>query len=122
MQYANLNDQQHVRAININLLRHLQGGHKAFAKKLDGAVNWSYLSKMCLGIMPIEDFVARQVEQRLDIAVGWLDRKMDTVLSATNDDWLLISKIVALPAEPKTIATLILNYATKSVGDRRIFA
>ncbi len=113
MKNTNLNNIQRVRAENISLLRHLNGGHEPLAKKLNGIVNWNYLSKMCLGDMPVEDSVARQSEQRLNQPAGWLDRQIRPILNATDEDWLLISQILALPPEAKSIARLIAAYAAK---------
>jgi hypothetical protein len=65
---------QSVRSRNLDLLRWLYGTHKAMSKKLSRIANPAYLSEMATNKRQIGNGTAREIEETLDLPVGWMDR------------------------------------------------
>ncbi len=89
------------RSRNMDLIRWLNGGHKATAKKLSSLTNASYVSKMATGDMKINDYVARKIESRFELPHGWMDRENVTLLHLPNSDFELHQRIAMLPEAAK---------------------
>ena len=86
-------------AININFLRWKYKTHEALTEKLQGIVNWNDLSKFALGDKPIPKSVAKEIESRLGLPEGWLERENLALITLPNKDHALVTNL--LSAKPK---------------------
>jgi hypothetical protein len=95
-------------ALNLDYLRWKYGTHEALSKKLEGVLNWNDLSKYSLGDKPIPKSRARAIESRLSLPNGWLDRENISLTTLTEDDYLLVTKLLLTsPKIKQSIGSLL---------------
>lgn len=109
-------DLKAIRAFNLDLLRHLHGGHKRVAKMLEGVANWKYLSDYATASKPISDYTARAIENRLQLPPHWLDRDNATVLKSFADEFDTFALIVHAPTHIRGAIRTLLKHANASVA------
>ena len=84
------------RSVNLDLIRWMNGGHKATSKKLASLTNSNYVSKMATGDMKIGDYEARRIENAFELPMGWVDRENVSMLRMSATDFELQRVVVAL--------------------------
>ena len=93
-----------IRAKNLNLIRHMHGGHKHTVKLLGSLVsNECNLSNLALGKKPISDNLAESIEKKLSLPSGWMSR--DNLLftkQVSPIDYEIIKVISAFSEEAKS--------------------
>src|SRR5438445_8833772 len=109
-------DLKTTRAFNFHLLRQLQGGHKALAKKLDGIANWKYVSDFALGTRAISDYAARAIENRLNLTKGWLDRDNAGFLKSTTDEFEIFSLVRRTTPEIRAAMRTLLQHGIGNIA------
>lgn len=91
----NVDEKMHRRRRNLALLKTQWGDEwQSLAKKL--GVSPSQLSQIQSGHRPFSERTARQFEQKLALAIGWLDleKPQGTGSTSQNDDGALLEHIV----------------------------
>lgn len=104
------------RSENLDLIRHLNSGHKPTAKKLAGITNENYISQMATGEKEISDGDARRIENVLVLPDGWIDRDNIAMLGMGKLDFELYSRLRGESEEAKAglLAFLSLTATPKS--------
>ena len=103
------------RSNNLDLLRHIQGGHTPLAKRLKSTTNSAYLSRMATGRRAISNTQAKQIEELLEPPKGWMDRKhaaMHQMSPLQYDLWL---EVASLSEERQQALLLLLKAPTTKV-------
>ncbi|MDP1682979.1 MAG: hypothetical protein Q8L39_14555 [Burkholderiales bacterium] len=102
-----------IRSKNLDLIRWLNFGHKNTAKKLSSLTNENYISKMATGDMAISDYDARQIEKILSLPDGWMDRDNIALLSMSDVDFKINTR---LSSQPQTAKDGLLIFLESSVS------
>lgn len=102
-----------IRSTNLDLLRHLNYGHKNTAKKLAGLTNENYISQMATGEREISDHDARSIEALLSLPAGWIDRDNIAMLNMGSADFELCTSLTRHSQHAKE-ALLMFLVATAS--------
>ena len=103
-----LTNLQQTRAWNLGYLRWRCGGHEALASKIEGILNWKYLSASVLRTKAISDYVARAIENRLGLTPGWIDRKNLELVDSPADVFELLELVQKTSSEKRAaIRTLL---------------
>lgn len=89
------------RSENLDLIRHLHGGHKPVARKLNSIANENYLSQMATGGREITDHEAQQIEKALALPDGWMDRDHLAMFDMSKVDYDIYSNLSAKPEAAK---------------------
>ena len=89
------------RSENLDLLRHLNGGHKPTARKLVSVANENYISQMATGDREITDYEAKQIEIALALPDGWMDRDHLAMFGMSKLDYNIHSTIRIRPEAAK---------------------
>lgn len=102
------------RSANLDLLRHLNFGHKNTAKKLSSLTNENYISQMVTGDREISDHDARSIERLLSLPTGWMDRDNLAMLRLDRVDFDLCASLTrhSQPAK-EALLTLLSAIASK---------
>ena len=104
-----------VRSENLDLLRHIGGGHYPLAKRLNSTTNAAYLSKMATGQKEISDYQARRIEELLELPRGWMDRNHEVVHQMSLLLYEIWTSVSELPLEKQqALATLLRAPGAKS--------
>lgn len=83
-------------AKNIDLLRHLHGGHKELACRLKGVASWNQVSEFALGKTLPSELILDQIESSLSLPQGWTRRDNIAALSLKSDQFELLMNILRL--------------------------
>ncbi len=96
------------RNFNFRILRNLRGRHEDLVRELRGIANDNDVSAFYLARRPIPECTARVIEVRLNLPMGWLDRKFEAYFGATGTQHEIIELIFrAAPDVLEAIKTIM---------------
>ena len=85
-----------IRTTNLHLARHLCDGLGKLAATLGPATNEAALIKMGQGKKAISDAIARDIEEKLGLPSGWMDRDNEGLMKIEPLDYALCKQILSL--------------------------
>jgi len=90
------------------VLRHIYDGLGKLANELHPIANEADLIKMGQGKKEISDTMASRIEENLSLTREWMSRDNERFITLDEQNYRLISKIMALPEEKRHELDLIL--------------
>lgn len=90
-----------IRTTNLHLARHLCDGLGKLAATLGSATNETALIKMGQGKKAISDAMARDIEEKLGLPSGWMDRDNEGLMKIERLDYALCKEILSLNENAK---------------------
>lgn len=100
-----------IRQKNLYLLRYFHEGLANVVIALKPLANEAALIRMGQGKAPISDNMARDIESKLDLPKGWMDRDNEMILKQmTAEEYDLVRAVVNIPEDCK--AALIAFFHT----------
>jgi hypothetical protein len=85
-----------IRATNLYLARHLCDGLGKLAAALGPATNEAALIKMGQGKKAVSDAMAKDIEEKLGLPSGWMDRDNEGLMKIESLDYALCKQILSL--------------------------
>lgn len=90
---------------NFKLLRNSYGSHQSIAKRLQGTVNGTQLSRFTTAAEVATPGVIARIESALSLPIGWFDRDNLAFTEISAEDYELFSLI--LGAQPSARSALL---------------
>lgn len=90
-----------MRTTNLHLARHLCDGLGKLAAALGPATNEAALIKMGQGKKAISDAMARDIEEKLGLPSGWMDRDNEGLMKMESLDYALCKQILLVNENAK---------------------